>query len=203
MCCSQRGCCLTATQTLLLPACLELQKLDGSCVAGRTEGSLLALPSCSLTGQAHGALCSATGSAGILPEPPLPTGTQSGAIPGSKPHGMSSACRCQTRTTFLCPVYGSVPGCGGISGAHGTEKRVSGVLFSRVSKLGDAQSAGPRVGTSHSSQVPAYKTHPNATSLESNNVIMVPGLCSRCPKPALQSVANVAQAEGLGRGCIT
>lgn len=75
-CCSQRGCCLTAAQPLVLSPRLELQKLDGSCVASRTVGFLLALPSCPHISCAHGgALCSDTGRAGILPEPPAPTGT--------------------------------------------------------------------------------------------------------------------------------
>lgn len=77
-CCSQHGCCPTATQPLVLSPRLELQELDGSCVAGRTVGLLLALPSCPRISCAHGsALCSATGRAGILPEPPVPTGIRS------------------------------------------------------------------------------------------------------------------------------
>ena len=105
MCHSQCGCCLPATWPLVLPARLELQeKFNGLCVAGRAVGSLLAQTSCSPIGWAHHALCSATGSTGILPEPPLPARTQPWARPGSKTCGMRLVHRgCQGRTTLLCP----------------------------------------------------------------------------------------------------
>lgn len=105
VCHSQRGCCLTATWPSVLPTRLELQqKFNGLCVAGRAAASLLAQTSCSLIGWAHDALCSATGSTGILPEPPLPAGTQPWARPKSKSCGMRLVSRGHHgRTTLMCP----------------------------------------------------------------------------------------------------
>lgn len=125
---------------------------------------------------------------------------------------MSLARRCHARTTLLCPVYGSVPGYGRISGAHGPEKRVSGVLFPRVSKPGgtrtcrDAQSEGPKVGISHSSQVPAYKTHLNTTCFESDNLIVVPGLrhCVHTAQSQLSSPWQTGHRHRVwAEGCTT
>lgn len=62
------------------------------------------------------------------------------------------------------PVCRSVPGCRRTNGAHSPEKRASRVLLLMLSEPGgtrtrrEAQSTDLNAETSHSRQVPAYKT---------------------------------------------
>lgn len=54
--------------------------------------------------------------------------------------------------------------------------------------------AGLKVGTSHSSQVPAYKTHPNTMSLEGSDLIAGPGLC-HCAHTAQSQLSSLWQTR--------
>lgn len=55
-------------------------------------------------------------------------------------------------------------------------------------------------GTSHSSQGPACKTPPSTMSLESNNLIMVPGLCRGAHPAHSQLPRTVCGEHGTGTG---
>lgn len=73
-----------------------------------------------------------------------------------------------------------------------------------VSKQGpasrDGQSAGLKAGTSHSSQVPVYKTHPSTLSLASSNLIAVPRLCHHVHAAHRQLARRVCGKHGPGMG---